>query len=640
MKHLNSLFIFFCITSLISVNAQIKEHNLPDVIVTATRTSTPTLEIASSYSIITADELKQFQHSTVLEVLKTVEGLNITQQGGRGTLSSVFVRGAKPYHTLVMIDGMEVNDPSSPNNAFDLSTLLIDNIEKIEIVRGPQSTLYGGDAVAGVINIITQNGRGTKPGLSLLTEGGSNNYYKAVLSSSGQLGNKFDYSFSASQLKTDGISVASEKYGNTERDGFESIFANAAVGYRFDESLRAVLKYRYNFSESDLDQSGKFGDDPNYTYDSEDHLTRLELHGSFFDEQMKSKIFGGLFRRITHSMDKTDSKRPDVHSNSFNNATRVEAGFQSSLSFIKNNLITIGAGYEKDEAETSYRSGSEFGPFESVFPEKSATTTSAYFQNQFNGLKNLFFTFGLRYDNHDKFGSKVTYRLAPAYYVSLTGTKIKATYGTGFKAPTLFYLYDPAFGNIDLKPEESNGFDVGIEQFLFNGSSSIELTYFNTKYENMFGFDENFITININKVETSGIEASLNLRSIKNILLKVNYTYTNAKDKSPGVTNEKLVRVPEHTASININYNPITELNLNGTVRFTGEREDDDFSQFPAARVTLADYLLVDFAASYEVYDFLRVFGRVNNLFDKYYEDVLYYGSLGRTAYIGLELTY
>ncbi len=220
MKYLYSFLLILFFSSLISAQDDTLKVSLDDVLVTATKYPTDVQNISSSFSIITKNQIEQTNAPTVLQLLRDVEGISIAQQGGIGTLNSLFMRGANANHTLVLIDGVEVNDPSSPRNAFDLSHLQMDNIERIEIVRGAQSTLYGSDALAGIINIFTQNGNEVNK-LKLRTEGGSNSYYKGSGSFAGGY-NLLDYSINFSRLSTDGISSANEKYGNTESDGYSN----------------------------------------------------------------------------------------------------------------------------------------------------------------------------------------------------------------------------------------------------------------------------------------------------------------------------------------------------------------------------------------------------------------------------------
>lgn len=615
-------------------------YRLSDVVVTANRTTTPGLEIASSYSIISGEELRSSNKPFLLEYLRDVEGISISQQGGTGKLTAVFTRGANSNHTLIMVDGVKVNDPSSPNNTYDLSSLQTDNVDRVELVRGPQSTLYGSEAIAGVINITTRNGSGSNQ-IYVNAEGGSNKYYKGSAGISGSL-DKFYYSAGASRIQTDGISAANKKYGNTELDGYENTAANAKLGYRFSDNFDLDLLYRYTKANNDLDQSSKFGDDPNYTYDLNEHIFKSTLNASFYDNKWSQKIWAAVVDRKTIADDQPDQYRPMESSINKADGKRVTFGWQNQLTFLKDHVITAGIETEEETASSSYYSESEWGPYESVFPEQSVRTTGIYVQDQLNLNNNFFASVGFRFDDHEKYGGKFTYRIAPAYFVGVTGTKIKASIGTGFKSPTLFYLYDPLFGNPELNPETSVGWDAGIEQFLISNRLSIGVTYFNTKFEDMFNFDENFKTINVDRAETNGLEFFASLTNFHKFTVNLNYTYTIAEDLSDGVTeeNKTLIRRPEHQASLNIKYSPVSNMDFAVAARFVGDREDNDFSTWPSARIILPNYTLVDIFASYDLLDFLTIYGRVENLFDEDYEEVLYYGTLDRSGYLGLAFNF
>jgi vitamin B12 transporter len=303
-------------------------------------------------------------------------------------------------------------------------------------------------------------------------------------------------------------------------------------------------------------------------------------------------------------------------------------------------LVTLGLEAEEEQAENTYNSMSVFGPYDSALPTSKARTSGIYLQDQINFGNTLFVTAGGRYDSHEKFGSEITYRIAGAYLFSKTGTKIKATYGTGFKAPALFDLFDPSFGNPDLEAEKSRGFDFGIEQFLLNDKFHFGAAYFNMDITNLIGFDENFKAVNINEVKTNGVELFVSLLNLLGISVNGNYTFTSSEDNSAGSSDDGLVllRRPKHKLSLNLNYNFNEELNINLGFRFVGEREDKDFSAFPVERVKLDSYSIFDLAAAYNINDLIKIYGRVENLFNTDYEEILFYGTMERAGYLGASL--
>lgn len=607
---------------------------LSDIIVSATKTPTEKINVASSFTVIDRQQIERFNLPTALQLLEHIEGVYIAQQGGMGTLNSLFIRGADANFSLVLIDGVEVNNPSTPRNAFDLSHLQTDNIERIEIVKGPQSTLYGSDALAGVINIFTRQGTETNR-LRLQTEGGSKSYYKGSGYLTGSF-NIFNYSINFSRTGTEGFSTAPEKYGNTEKDGYTNNSFSSQVAANLLKNLKFNLTYRYIDGKTDLDQDGRTGDDPNYVYNVEENIFRSSVQLDLFDGKWEQKLGSSVLRRYSNTIDKADEFRPNTASTNFANATRIKFDWQHNIHFMDLNTITLGFETEEEKANTEYKSDSEFGPYESIFPSQSFRTNSVYIQDQFILNNGFSATAGFRYDKNEKYGGESTYRLGVAHFIKQTGTKIKATYGTGFKAPSLYSLFDPVYGNPDLLPEENKGWDAGFEQYFFTEGLSFGATYFSMDFENMFGYDENFVTINIAKAETKGIESFIAFQK-DNFHSRLTYTYTDALDKSEGENyNTKLIRRPQDKISLSLSYDFTEKLNVNTNIRFAGERDDTDFSTFPSSRVTLPDYTLVSLAASYRLFGNLKLFGRIENLFDEDYEEVLYYSTLGRSFYAGL----
>lgn len=609
---------------------------LDNVIVTATKTETPYLSIASSVTVIDSKEILTSGKSSVAEILRTVPGLNVIQQGGLGRLTRLFMRGANSEHTLVIIDGVNVNDPSSPNSAFDFGTISAYDIDRIEIVRGAQSTLYGSDAIAGVINIITKNGS-EKPGYYASIEGGSNAFYKGILSTSGRY-NLISYNISTTRLSTEGISAANSIYGNSEKDNFLTNAFTSNISIDLMPQFKIGLQYKFSYSEAGLDQSDKFGDDPNFNYKTEEQLLKFNAAAELLNGNWKPQFSASITKRFSRSLDEPDIVRPNDYLDNYARGNRIKFDFQNNFYLGRMNLLTIGIESQTEKAHTSYYSTSMWGPYESVFPEESMKTLGVYAQNQLNISNQFFVTAGFRYDDNQKFGNIITYRIAPSYYNSSTNTKLKFTYGTGFKAPSLFYLFDPMFGNRDLKPEKSSGYDFGFEQFLMSGKFSLGINYFSLKLKNMFGFDENYKTVNIAEASSNGLEFFLSLKNAQGLNITSSYTYNKTKDEYTLSSdfNQRLLRRPEHHFSISANYIFNEDFTAGTEFRIVGQRDDKDFSAFPAARITLPSYSILDLSARYKVFNNISLNARIENLLNKEYEEVLFYGTLKRSFYAGV----
>ena len=266
--------------------------------------------------------------------------------------------------------------------------------------------------------------------------------------------------------------------------------------------------------------------------------------------------------------------------------SKLKFEWQNTIKVLDDHIIVAGVETEEEKAKSEYTSESSYGSYSSFIPTNSIRTSSIYTQDQINTFNNCFLNIGGRYDNHELFGSVFTYRISPVYIIPVIGTKLKATYGTGFKAPSLYYLYDPTYGNSELNPEESKGWDAGLEQFLFNEKLSFDITYFNNAFDNLFGFDAvTYKAINIAKAETRGIEFIVKTVPTKNLDISFNYTYTETKDKSDNSEDSglPLLRRPKNKLALIVNYIPFDKLNLNAEAIYSGERDDKNFNTYPTS---------------------------------------------------------
>lgn len=632
-----TLFILFPV----SLFAQEKEVILEKVVVTATRVETPMEEIASSVTVISSKEIERKQKTTVLEVLKGLPGLDVVQNGGVGGATSIFLRGANSEHTLVMIDGVEVNDPISPGRSYDFAHLTVDNIERIEVIRGPQSTLYGSDAIGGVVNIITKKGEG-KPKFFLSAEGGSFTTFREATGISG--GNKWvNYSFALSRFDTEGISTASKKDGNYERDGYENTSLSAKLGFKPMDNLGIDFILRYMDAKTELDNfAGVGGDDPNYVQKSNQFLFKTQVGLSLFNDLWIQKLGLALNDHNRDIKNKKDSQHPFDYEKGRYDGQLLKFDWQHHLQLHKTNALTFGLEYEREEGKSKYYWESLWGPGQSIFPKKTANIKGYYIQDEIKLWDRLFATLGIRIDDHSRFGSETTYRVAPAYLIKETDTKIKGTFGTGFKAPTLYQLFAPAtlwgpIGNKDLKPEKSKGWDFGVEQNFFKNRVTLGATYFRNDFKDLIQFDWGQGYINIAKAKTEGVELFASAKPIDDLTLRINYTYTDTEDKTTG---EALIRRPKNKIGFDINYHFLNNGNVNLGVIYVGKRDDLDFSISPSRRVKLDQYTLVNLAVSYDITKNFQLFGRVENLLDKEYEEVKGFGTPGLSFFGGMKLSF
>jgi vitamin B12 transporter len=624
LKRIFIIVFFFSFFKLLAQNNSqdsIKSYLLNEVVITATKTETPVIELGNSVTVITSKQIEESKKQDVIELLNTVPGITIVQSGGPGQLASIFFRGANSNHTLVLIDGITVNDPASTDNAFDFSNLFIDDIEKIEVIRGPQSTLYGSDAIAGVINIITK--KGTKENnFSVSTEGGTYNTWKGNIFASGTLEN-LNYYADAGRYTTDGFSAADKNLGNTEKDGYQNNNCELRLGYKFTNYLSLDFISKYLKDKVYLDQPGF--DDDFYSSSSEETVLKLQANLNLFDG-----FWDNTFS-VSHYRDyRIYSNEYVSYLNSNYDGYNDKFEWQNNFKLDEQNTVIAGFEVAQDKAVVN-----------EALSEDKVTNKGVYLQEQSKFFNSLFTTIGVRYDYNEKFGSEVTYKFSPAYIIRETGTKLRASVGTGFKAPSLYDLYAQYYGNANLKPEKSTGFDAGVDQYLLNDKLTVSLSYFYNSFKDLIGYDTvTYQSINIEKAESKGVETSIKFNAPYNIEMNLNYTYTNTKDLSDNTTDngKALLRRPKNKLSFNTNIPVIENLNVFVEVIYTGKY--DDISYLTYDRITMPDYTLFNAAVTEQLLKNLDLYIRFENIFNKQYEQVSGYGTAGFSIYVGFKFKF
>lgn len=592
------------------------KYNLGEVVVTATKTEGYQAESGSSTTVITAEEISKTGKGTVLEVLKTVPSVSVTQNGAMGGLTAVYLRGAKPGHTLVLIDGIEANDPMATDRSFNFAHLTVDNIERIEVVRGPQSPLYGSDAIGGVINIITKKGRG-KSRVEVSCEGGSYDTIKQEMGVSGGA-DKLDYSFSVSGRRSNGISKAAD---TAEEDDYENTALSSRMGYKIldDASLNLVL--RWTDAVTGLDD-GAYEDDPNYTAWWRNLAARLSLDQaltSWWGHNL-SFSYNDVRRK---DRDEKDSIDTTEDKQSWFKGDNKKLEWQHNFSPVDWDMLTCGFEYEEERGSAYNRSRAVVTKLD----RETVNNRGWYLQNQFKLGGALFFTPGLRIDDHELFGAESTYKVSLAYIIALTQTRLKANWGTGFKAPSLYQLYS-IYGNTGLQPDESRSFDYGFEQSFYKDKILLDLTYFENDFKKMIEWDSaTYKYKNVDNAETEGWEIGCSFKPLKSLTLGVNYTHTQTKDKD---INKKLTRRPENQVSVDLSWLFVEKGCLSLAAGYVGHRWDDS-----ANTRKMEPYTQVDLFTSYDLTDNLQIFGRIENLFDRTFQQIYGYAMPGRSFYAG-----
>ena len=617
---------------------------MPEVVVTATRTENTIDRVGGSdVTVITREEIENKNPATLAEILKTVPGLDLQSNGGKGSQTSIFMRGADNKNTLVLVDGIMYNDPSSANRGANIGSLTLDNVERIEIIRGPMSVLYGSNATAGVINIITRKGEG-RPVVRAAAEAGSENSWKLSAGSSGRVG-RLDYSISAEKSATGGFSTADDDNdriahaGNTsEKDGWDGLTLSTRIGYDFTPDFRVETVIRHIDSTVDLDDynyfTGALGDrfnpstyapEPNGNKDkhtdNKQCLARLAFHNEFLDDRLTSDLAVQSSRLDRDSFDNDGRKSYDY------TGTAREATWQASARMFDSNLITAGTGYLKEGMDSD----------SSAINDKTAETVSFWLQDQLMLGDALDLIAGVRNDHHDRFGSKTTFRIAPALHLGTT--TVRASYATGFRAPSLYELYS-AYGNENLGAEKSEGYEAGVEQKLMDGKLRFSLTWFALDFEDRIDYD--FVLWKYAQqsgtTRTRGLEFTADAAITDDLGLRVSWTYTDTEDPE----GKRLARRPLNKASLGATYRLGEKGAIDCDAVWTGERDTISSARDQNGNrvYTLDSYTVVNLAARYEVVDQVEVYGRVENLFDEYYEEAWSYATPGLSAFAGVKVSY
>ncbi len=624
------LLLASCAAALPAAAVAQSVERLPEVVVSASRVPLPADAVGSAVTVIEGPAIRSQETRVLADVLREVPGVALSRSGPVGSITQVRIRGAEGNQTLVLIDGIEVNDPSGANE-FDLSTVLAEGVERVEVLRGPQSALYGSDSIGGVINIITKKGKGPLT-LSGQAEGGSFETFGASAAASGAIG-AFDYALTAAGLTTEGVSTAPKSEGNTEKDGYENRTASAKFGWRATDFLEFEVVGRIVDSEVESDPQPAV---PGVirVVDGDILTTSDQLFGR---AEAKLTLLDGTWEQlftVTHAQDDQDT---------FTNGVRnfVADGAKTRLA-AQTNLFFETPAYEPAThgltfmVEREYESQST----RSLFGNSDLDIANNGFVAEYRvGVwDRLFVSISGRYDDNDIFKDAATFRATASYSVPESGTRLHGSFGEGVKNPTLFELF--GFGpnfvpNPNLRPESSEGFDLGVEQQLFGGRATLDVTYFQNRITDLIQGAGN-TSINLpGTTEINGIEVSLSADLTKTTRLRGQFTYTDGEDAA----GQKLIRRPTNTASLNLTqefWGGRAKADL--AVDYHGEQEDILFSNFfiNQSRITLDDYVLVNLAGSVEVLDGVELFGRIENLLDEDYQDVFGFANPGIGAFVGL----
>ena len=616
-------------------------QTLDTIIVSATKTPVPLRQVTSAVEVLTEEDFKRRQVKTLVEALRLTQGTAVLQNGGPGGIANVRIRGGTSSQTLVLVDGAIVN--SATLGQFNFAHFTTDNIEKIEIVRGAQSTLWGADAIGGVINITTKRGRGPLKAGGFF-EYGSFNTLREGGHLSGSKG-PVDFSLALSRWDTTGISQINARRGATERDAYRNWQASSRVGLALPSDGRLDFTFRWaqgsinidnSFGPSDVIKAINVSERFIFSGQYRQPLADWWTHALTLSRSQDAGLFdpGTLQRNLSTGMTRVPFGGP--------NETRVLANrIESQHDFRLNQYVTLTAGYQFRE---------QIGENDTGLSEKIISSHGWFGQLQLDLFDRFFATTGVRHDSFNTFGDATTYRVTGGYLIEETNTKIRSSYATGFRAPTINELFWPDFGNPDLQPEQSQSFDVGVDQTLFADRVTISGGYFWNRYRDLIQtiqsaavcgtgpFGANYCPVNVASAKSQGWEGMVNVVLVqeqpwmKRLELKGQYTRTLTRDLMTGT---RLRRWPVDQASLSVLYEPIDDISTIIDFRFVGLQFNDGHN---IQRVD--SFEVVNVAVNYDLSDQFQAYVRVDNLFDEEYEEILFFGTPGRSVFGGIRANF
>lgn len=609
---MNCKFLFLASAALLPLSAHAQDRD-DEIVVVASGVEQAADETGRAVTVIDRDLIERRQTVALSDLLVTTPGVTATRNGGPGAVTAVRIRGAEGEQTLVLIDGVRANDPSSPGGAFDFGNLLAGSIERVEVLRGANSVVWGSQAIGGVVNVVTQ-----LPIHGLAARANAEYGYADQISANAALaaGNdSIQGALTGGYFRTDGVSQAA---GGSEADGYRQYNASGRLRVEFAPGFGADLRGYYADSRVDLDGFPA----PAYAFaDTAEYSTAKELYG-----------YAGLFGEtgpVSHRLAFTIA---DINRDNFDPATpgtgpdylyrgrseRYE--YRGDAKLVEQVRLTFGGERENlrfYDGEETYR----------------ADITSFYGQAIVNPVEQVTLTGGIRNDDHSRFGSHTSWA-ASAAVRPVAGTLLRANYSEGFKAPTLYQLFAPFYGFDDLQPETSKSWEVGAEQILLDGGIKVAATWFNRDTRDQIDFDlVSFTYANIARAKAKGLEFELSLRPVEGFTVAANYTYTDTENRSAGFVGNDLARRPEDTASVSADYRLPFGLSLGGTITMIGDSFND------AGNTTRLDgFALGSIRAELPIGERFAIYGRVENVTNEKYQVVSGYGTYGRAAYGGIRV--
>jgi vitamin B12 transporter len=616
---------------------------LNPVIVTATRLPASAAGLPATVTVLRGGDIREQGIHAVFEALRVVPGAAVVQTGSFGGQTSLFVRGGQSNYVKVLVDGVPVNQPGG---SFDFANLTTDNVERIEVVRGPASVLYGSDAVTGVVQIFTRRGTGAGRAEASVRGGTYGTLvWEAEASGGSQLAT---YAVSISRFTSDGMYAFNNRYHNTVFSGL----ARVVPDDRTDATL--TLRYGDGVFHFPTNGAGKPRDHNQFSYGGGPTLG-LDL-GHYFSRQLEARLLLATNETNGGFDNRPDSTADSTRFQNLDDVRRSSADLRANLYLPSGSVVTLGTVVEQERERSFNVCQTSFGDC-TTLPIDSARSNAAFYAQAVTNLGGRFgLTTGVRLEDNQRFGAFVTYRLG-AVYRPAGGTRLRVTAGTGFREPSFFENYSPGYtvGNPDLHPEHSRSWELGVEQWLARERASVSATFFDQRFVDMIDYNPNAAPgapnyYNVAAADANGVELGLRLAPAGPVSVAASYTYLHTEIANPGydpssgtslAAGQPLIRRPRHSARLDAGYRLTGRGAMSLAVTYVGDRQDQDFSAFPFPRVILPSYARVDLATQIDLLrprggtPGLAVSARVENLLDHGYEDVKNFPARGRTLLVG-----
>ena len=600
-----SLFIIILFSINISLINDLSANEVDEIIVKGARIETPASNFGSSIFILNSEDIRLRGIRSAIDAISSSPGVTTKKNGSFGGVGSVRIRGASSSQTLVLVDGVPVNDASSPGGGYNFEYLDTSNIERIEVLRGSQSTLWGSDAIGGVVNIFTKSAEDNS--VNILSETGSFGLRK-INSEFGLVSNFGKFLFLVDDTSLDGISKADRKDGNIEKDGFEtnsySFKGNTEINNIKIKGLLSYIKSDVEYDSFGFVTGVQDGDERSIT---EEFTGNLSIKFNLFGEKLEN----------TFSFNQSDISRDYFTDNNLTfgaDGDRKLYRYQGNTGFGKYNKIAFG--FEKEESSVSL---------------DKLSIDSLFLLYQFQPIKDLVVSAGIRNDDNKGFSSKTTRKIAAAYKIS-ENISIKSSWGEGFKVPTIFqttfFCCGANSANTNIRPEVSTSYDLGFD-FSLKDKFSFSLIYFKQDVNNQINFSFSLGGYeNIDFVESDGFEISSNSKVSETVNLFINYSYIDSIDGN-GL---RLINIPKDSGELVLTYEPSSKLSGSMALKYNGS----EISTYG----NLNSWSRVDINLFYKLNNFSEVYFRVENLFDEDYQQVFGYGTPDRSGLVGIKVTF